>query len=227
MKFAPSTDEIRSIFESEIHKAGGKVTDVFDDGSRVLLRSVLPDADEIRRGDRVQGGVALRAMDDLILVHPYVFRQVCSNGAIMAQAVQTRKIERVMEGGLPWEIERPCEQLRDAVMACADPEVFQTATEQLRIAAHSEADMAITLMSYLSRWGPAVAGPLIAQIMGRFHDEGDRTAFGLMNAVTSTARDTTDPELRWKLEELGGGVPTRVVPARDRRGAKSVMASVG
>jgi hypothetical protein len=28
-----------------------------------------------------------------------------------------------------------------------------------------------------------------------------------MNAVTSVARDTRDPELRWRLEEFGGGIP--------------------
>ena len=27
-----------------------------------------------------------------------------------------------------------------------------------------------------------------------------------MNAVTSVARDTRDPETRWRLEELGGGI---------------------
>jgi hypothetical protein len=27
-----------------------------------------------------------------------------------------------------------------------------------------------------------------------------------MNAVTSVARDTADPEVRWPLEEMGGGI---------------------
>jgi hypothetical protein len=27
-----------------------------------------------------------------------------------------------------------------------------------------------------------------------------------MNAITSLARDTRDPERRWRLEELGGGM---------------------
>jgi hypothetical protein len=37
-----------------------------------------------------------------------------------------------------------------------------------------------------------------------------------MNAVTSVARDTRDPELRWRLEELGGGVPIAVRPRSPR-----------
>ena len=40
----------------------------------------------------------------------------------------------------------------------------------------------------------------------------DRSAFGLMNSLTSVARDQDDPEVRWKLEELGGGVPAMEFP---------------
>jgi hypothetical protein len=42
--------------------------------------------------------------------------------------------------------------------------------------------------------------------MERFFQEADRSRFALMNAVTSVARDTRDPEVRWRLEELGGGI---------------------
>ena len=38
-----------------------------------------------------------------------------------------------------------------------------------------------------------------------------------MNAVTSVARDTRDPELRWRLEEFGGGIPV-AMPERDPGG---------
>ena len=33
-----------------------------------------------------------------------------------------------------------------------------------------------------------------------------------MNAVTATARDTRDPDLRWRLEEFGGGIPALLKP---------------
>jgi hypothetical protein len=42
--------------------------------------------------------------------------------------------------------------------------------------------------------------------MNQFIQEGDRSQFGLANAVTAIARDTSDPELRWDLEELGGSI---------------------
>ncbi len=34
-----------------------------------------------------------------------------------------------------------------------------------------------------------------------------------MNAVTSVARDTADPEVRWRLEEMGGGICAGHTPA--------------
>src|SRR4051794_37919290 len=77
----PTTVEIGTIFEAEIAEAGGTVIDRFEDGTRLLARSVLPGLREVGRDDLVQGGVAIRATDREIRVHPYLFRQVCQNGA--------------------------------------------------------------------------------------------------------------------------------------------------
>ena len=55
--------------------------------------------------------------------------------------------------------------------------------------------------------GPAVLDrDLIRAIMQRFARDRDQTIFGFMNAITSLARDTRDPQTRWRLEELGGSV---------------------
>src|SRR5262249_16488363 len=73
--------EVQTVLAEEVQAAGGTVTDVFDDGLRLFARSVLPAVAEVRPGDRVQGGVAVRACEGQVWVHPYVFRQVCRNGA--------------------------------------------------------------------------------------------------------------------------------------------------
>jgi hypothetical protein len=57
------------------------------------------------------------------------------------------------------------------------------------------------------------------------HDAGSRKSplvwsrFDLMNAVTATARNLTDPEARWRLEELGGAIPFEAekTPATERQ----------
>jgi hypothetical protein len=48
--------------------------------------------------------------------------------------------------------------------------------------------------------------------MDSFLGEGEKSRFGLMNAVTSVARDRPVPEERWRLEELGGGIAARILP---------------
>ncbi len=84
-----TTGELATIFADEIAAHAGTVTDKFDDGARLFLRAVLPAEQEVKSRDRVQAGVALRATADDVWVHPYVFRQICSNGAIIAHAIET------------------------------------------------------------------------------------------------------------------------------------------
>jgi hypothetical protein len=47
--------------------------------------------------------------------------------------------------------------------------------------------------------------------------------FGLVNAVTSVARDQKDPQVRWRLEELGGGILAMRFPS-DKLGGYAVQA---
>ncbi len=201
-----STSEIATIFAEEIVAQGGSVTDTFDDGARLFLRAVLPAEQEVKRGDRLQGGVALRATDDDVWVHPYVFRQVCSNGAIIARATQTLHIEQA-DFSAAFGEEELAGAIRDAVRDCCAPEAFDTAADAMRSSVHSPIDMAVTMASMLARLPEAIRGELIDSI---FHDlvrGADRSRFALTNAVTAVARDTRDPEARWKLEVLGGSIP--------------------
>ena len=212
--YKPTNQEIREAFENELAAVGGAVSDAFDDGSHLFLRSILPASTDVRPGDRVRAGIALRASGRQVLVHPYTFRQVCSNGAILAQAVQTRRIERVEEPDLPWIAAERLEEVREAVRVCAAPEAFITASQQMRTAAELEADQVIMAMTFQITHSPRhIASGLVTQILSRFSDDRDRSAFGLMNAITATARDTRDPDLRWRLEELGGGVLDRLSKA--------------
>ena len=224
-QYWPTTAEIGEVFAEEIAEIGGKVTDRYDDGSRLLARSVLPGYREVGRDDAVQGGVAIRATDEDIQVHPYVFRQVCRNGAIMAQAIQTWQVARDENSGI---VDRaPLGELREAIRACCSEEAFSTSAQQMRSAREVQADLALTIMPMLGRMPKEMVNQILGSIMERFVKERDDSRFGLMNAVTSVARDTRDPELRWRLEELGGGIPALIARPRPKLGparAKLVMA---
>src|SRR5262249_45612743 len=95
--FLPSIARLQELFSREIGAAGGTVSDTYNAGRRLFLRAILPQVREVRSRDEVQGGVALRATGCQIQIHPYLFRQICRNGAIMAQSLQTRLVQRIEE----------------------------------------------------------------------------------------------------------------------------------
>jgi len=86
----------------------------------------------------------------------------------------------------------------------------------MRSACEVEADLALAMMPMITRMPARLAAEMVQMIMRRHNEGRDRSRFGLMNAVTSVARDTRDPELRWRLEELGGGIPALIRSPRPR-----------
>ena len=211
-EYQPATGTIIEAFVEEIESLGGTVPDVYDDGQRLCARAVLPPIADVRPGDAIRAGVAVRVMGTEIAVHPYTFRKVCSNGAIAGHALETRRLERVATADVfapTYEVDLVMTDFVLATHACASEDAFTRVADEMRSAAEIEADLAIQFLPYVSRM-PAHVVPLIFQ---RLAAGRDMTMFGLMNAVTSVARDTRDPELRWRLEELGGSMPARVLAA--------------
>jgi hypothetical protein len=215
-----STAEVLAVFAEEIADRGGRVTDTFDDGRRLFARSVLPGLREVRRGDKVQGGVAVKATDEGVCLYPYVFRLVCTNGAILAEtlgatAVDELRLQDTYSGR---------QAVREAVEACSDPEVFASNVRRMQSAAAADVDVALNLMPLAARFAGPGRGDVTTLVLDRFFRDGDPSRFGLANAVTSLARDTRDPALRWDLEEFGGGLAVGVVPPRpvgERRTARA------
>jgi hypothetical protein len=215
-EYCLSTATIMDIFAEEITERSGRVTDRYDDGSRLFTRSVLPHVDEVRPRDRVQGGVALKATGSEVCVHPYVFREVCRNGAIMAHSLESRRLVSRPED----DPDEAAWELRETIAACCADDVFADSVGHMRSAGDQEADVLLSILSWLSHLDPEI----VSQIMDSFLGEGEQTRFALMNAVTSVARDRSDPEERWRLEELGGGIAARILP---RPSGDSSAADVG
>lgn len=204
-----TTSAVRRIFEEETVAQGGHVKDAFDDGRRLFLRSILPPVREVRPDDMVNPGVAMRATEEDVWIHPYLFRQVCTNGAIMAHSIESRHI-RIATLSAADDAEWT---LRAAIRDCSTQEVFATSASEMRSTVDREADLAITMMSFMGRMGAGEDSRVITDILEQYFNSGDHSAFGWMNAITAVARDTENPEMRWRLEEAGGGVPAAL---RDR-----------
>lgn len=198
-----TTGAIHEAFADEVTASGGTVAEVFDDGERLFARAVLDRTREVLPDDRFREGVGLRAAGGDVWIHPYVFRQICSNGAIIAHAVQGGRIEGV-DAMTPGEA---AASIRRAVRACCAEETFAPVADWARSASGAEVDFFMTMMPFLARLSsPRDAVRVLGDLTARFHRDGDSSRYGLMNAVTSTARDTSDPEERWRLEELGGAL---------------------
>jgi hypothetical protein len=217
----PTTAAIKALFGEEIAAAGGVVSDTFDDGRRLFARSVLPRLREVATGDKVKGGVALMATEGEVTVHPYVYRLVCKNGAIAATTIQTREIE-ARAFVTPEEV---LGAVREAIRECCADDVFATVAKQMRSAQQVQADFALALLPYLARLSPGEAARIADSILDRFSRARDGSRFGLMNAVTSVARDSKQPEVRWRLEEMGGAICAGITPTpRPIDGMKRIAA---
>jgi hypothetical protein len=189
------------------------VTDAFDDGRRLFLRSTFPNPTEVKPGDWTNRGVALRTRDHEILVHPYLFRQVCRNGSIMARAVETRCIERFEFASRTDQEEAALLEVGEAVRACSGEHILADAAARMRAMADTEADTALSLLPAVLDLPRPQAAQWFDAIQARLERRPDRSRYGLMNAITSLARDIADPEARWRLEEAGGGMLAVLVPA--------------
>ncbi|MGI9428678.1 MAG: hypothetical protein ACR2NM_08480 [Bythopirellula sp.] len=210
MSLALTTAEITTIFTDGVQKHAGRMTEVYDDGRRLFMRSLLPHRGDVRPHDRMEGGLALSANDDEICLHPYLYRQVCRNGAIMAQSVAACHVE-LTEFATADDV--TC-SLEEAIDRCSEKEVFAENLRMVRAAVHSNVLHALNAAPMLAQAQDKILSREILEIMDRFLKDRDRTQFSLMNAITSLARDTRDPVQKWRLEELGGDVGAMLLPVQ-------------
>src|SRR5437879_890893 len=159
------TADIGEIFADEVAGLGGRVSDSFDDGTRLFARAILPNVREVQPADRVNAGVALMALGEEIRVHPYIFRQVCTNGAIMAEAVET---QRIAMPAWPSEVTSAVEELRQAVRACGSPAAFATGAVAMRAAVDQEVNIVLNLMPMLARMPKEMRAEVFQPILQRF-----------------------------------------------------------
>ena len=203
-----TTSQVLAAFAAEVNAHDGRVTDTADDGRRLLARAVLPTAGDVRPGDRLQAGVALKAADGAVWVHPYLFRLVCRNGAIIAHTIGTQHLTGIDTSAA----DDATTAVREAVGACCGREVFAATVGRLQISGDATADAMVALMPLLSRLSTGKNADLVSRIISKFFQDGDRSLFGFANAVTATARETRDADLRWDLEEIGGRIAVGALP---------------
>ena len=205
--YLPSVADIGAIFTEECTALGATEIDTYQDDRRLFQRAVITGAEDVRPGDPIRGGVAIRATGPRVDVHPYIWRQVCTNGAIMMRTVDTVHVGRVEVETVATSVsfvDGVVEELRSAIQRCANPRYFAQSTEEMRGAAATEADAMLWMLPQLLRMSGVKREHHVSIVLDRFAEARDRSAYALVNAVTSVARDAKDPEVRWQLESVGG-----------------------
>jgi hypothetical protein len=195
-----TTQRILEVFSDEIATRGGKVTDKSINERQLFARSIVAFTENVKPGDRLHGGVALKARQGEVCINPYVLRKVCTNGAVMSQALESTRLTH-LDWGDPNEA---LDKIREAVNQCCAEEEFQVSVEQMRIAIDAPADLSFIASSITELLGDQ--SELMLRIFERLASGTPPSAFELMQDVTSFARDLKDPVLRWDLEELGGAI---------------------
>jgi hypothetical protein len=207
---------LSEVFHAGVAARGGTVVDTFVDRRAFYGRAVLPRTQAIAPGDDAQGGVALRATDGGVWVHPYILRLVCSNGLIAPSAFSTRYASRDDLGSE----DEVLQFVRLSIASCCADDKHAEIIERLRRADDLEADFFIALASMSACMeADARARVMKALLDCRFFDAAG-TLFDLVNRVTASARDAADPRRRWELEELGGALLYATTPRKPLRGER-------
>lgn len=195
-------DQAWSAFALQLTEAGGELGRSTTHSGRLYAYGKLAQFADVAGDELHVGGVALRATADEIWVHPYFLRKPRVNGAIVAQLLQAEPI-------LPSEDAAPESvkfQIAEAVRLCSSEATFQAGIERIKLARDQTGFGPTHIMELFVHLNDQLASRVLRRILRRFADERDYSAYSLMNAVTSTAREADDPELRWQLETIGGEI---------------------
>jgi len=221
--FLPMVPEILEVVQEELIAAEGAASHCREDACGLFLWARLPAEAEVRPDDIVGSGIAVAAHGATIQVRHHVLRRVCRNGAIMPQVDRCQDIRRVGLAASNDAIAEVTQQLRAAVRLCASVDGFNATLSKITRTTQRQADLQRDLLRRL----PHIPSPrrhhARSEIVDRFIRERDPSVFGLLNAVTSLARDERDLGLRWRLEELAGAIACGAVlpPTLDANAASA------
>jgi len=213
MNLHPPHDQIAAAFEQELGELSGTLHARVESEGFLFLRATLPSHREVKPGDLIRQGLAVRTTGSQIIVHPYTFREVCRNGAIHVDNLASRTIDRVSHepdsfGAL--------EEFRLAIRSGAGEEAFEANLAGMRDAMSRKVELALVVAAMVDRIGDS---RLVDHILERYLGGSDRSGYGLMNAVTAVAREEPKPRRRWHLETVGGGILAFLQPPQPRREA--------
>ena len=222
----PSISAVSDLALSEAGRFAGVVTEEFADKQRFYCRFLLPASDSVCSGDIVRAGIAVNVEGDRFVAYPYIHRRVCRNGAIRVQDAPGFSAMRLGVGARDDEIVSVSEEMRQAIRNAAHPDMFVEFRKRFQSAAQTRADRFLNMLPRLSRQRARRRKVTERAILSEFERVGDESLYGLINAITATARDTRDQRVKWQLECLAGDMAYLVRLPRNLMATKKPCADL-
>ena len=168
----------------------------------------------IREEDIVYGGIIIRNSEvgaSALRVEPFILRRVCLNGLILQYSLKKVHLGRqTLEiGEIDWSEEtRELEdralwaKVRDIIRATFDREIFEGWVKKLRESTWISIEKPIEAVNNIVKH-LGLNEQQKNQLLMHF---SEKTKYGLINAITRTARETENIDQQIRLEEFAGKI---------------------
>ncbi len=201
-----SMEEFRKKETVEIYKAEVTETMLY---LKAIDRTLTA---EITRGDMIYGGLIIRNSEvgaSAFRVETFILRKICSNGLIGEHSLKKVHLgHQTMEiGEIDWSDEtRALEdkalwaKARDIIRLTFDSSIFSSWVKKMRESTEIAIEKPIKAINNVAR---------LASLSEEQRDDllayfSEHTKYGLINAVTSLARETKNADEQIRLEGFGG-----------------------
>jgi len=191
--------------------------------TRLYLQLVTPRVEaEIRKGDVVQAGIVISNSEvgaATLSVKPLIYRLVCTNGMIAdteskvyrhlggrLQVTEASGVEILTDQTRAAQDEATMMAVRDLVDHFTSAQGFQGIVDRIKeVADQPIKGQATDVVEVLGKSYGLREGE-VSGVLEAFLGEGDRTRWGLANAVTYLANTHEDYDRAIELEAVGGEV---------------------
>lgn len=172
---------------------------------------------EIREEDAVNAGLIIRNSEigvGAFKVEPFILRQICTNGLIGEVALEKMHLGRMTKeiGFIDWSDEtRMLEdqslfsQVKDVIHAAFNEKIFYEWVDVAKNGTEVIVEEPIEAVNNVATFiniGEEQKNELLMHFLG----DNDTTQYGLVNAITRTARDMTDVNEQVRLEGVAGSL---------------------
>ena len=198
--------ELLTSLEDVLEQA--QVLSAYHDGEITNIKIRFPSLiDEIKQGDTVYGGLVLRNSElgfSSISVTSFIYRLVCTNGLMLPHTTAINKKYHIgkpikeISYGLPQDL---IADISNMVKDMEDKTSFRSTVENLKNAT----DVKLKKVKYKNmRRDYNTTQAEEKQIKEKLEESNDYTKYGLIQAITATAKDIKIIQRSIHLEKLGG-----------------------